>query len=81
MIIGGIFTPLFLLMSFLVGLLPDGVGLPGWLDSCLELVGYGLAFFPLDLWVFMIGNFIVCQFALHVWAVVEWVYKKIPGVD
>lgn len=81
MILQMIFNPVFILLSWLVSLLPEGAGLPEWINACLELIGYGLAFFPIDIWVFMVGNFIFWQVAHMGWAIFEWIYKKIPGVD
>lgn len=81
MLVQLILSPIFLLLSTLVGFLPGGGGLPQWITSCVELIGYGLYFFPLDIWVFMIANFIGWQTIHMGWAIIEWIYKKIPGVD
>lgn len=81
MIIQLLLSPIFGLLGMLVGLLPGGGGLPQWVSSCVELIGYGLYFFPLDIWVFMIVNFLAWQSMHMAWAIIEWIYKKIPGVD
>lgn len=55
--------------------------LPNWSVSAIKLISTGLKIFPTDVWVAVIANalfWIMCHFT---WAVIEWVYKKIPGVD
>lgn len=52
--------------------------------SSIELpviVKYGAYFFPLDCLVVAITSFITWYGILLTWAGIEWVYKKIPGVD
>lgn len=55
--------------------------LPDWLVHALSLIRTGLGIFPGDVWVVCIANgmfWLVVQFT---WAIIEWIYKKIPGVD
>lgn len=46
-----------------------------------EIVGYSLYFFPLDMLGIIIGNFIFWYSLQLIWAVIEWAYKKIPGIN
>lgn len=81
MIIAALLTPVFLIVSFFIGLLPEMGSLPTWIDDLLTVVGYGLKLFPVDVWVFAISSVVFWRFGLIVWACIEWVYKKIPGVN
>jgi hypothetical protein len=50
-------------------------------DVFIASLAYGFVLFPLHLFAFFIGN-VVFWLGFHViWAVIEWVYKKIPGVN
>lgn len=77
-------TPIFLLLEGLINLVPSPGGLiliPDWAVSCFDLISKGLFFFPPDVFVTVVGN-IVFWTTVHLgWAVFEWCYKKIPGVD
>ena len=50
-------------------------------NSAIELISWGLYFFPIDLWITCIANIILWIVVQVSWSTVEWVYKKIPGVD
>lgn len=78
MILQLILSPLFLLISGLLGLLPETFSLPNWLDPCLDLIQTALWFFPADVWAVVIGNIVFWMFVELSWAFVEWVYLKIP---
>lgn len=70
----------------LVYLITDAIpntlyNLPDWTVQALKLIRVGLGIFPSDVWVVCIANgmfWLVIQFT---WAIIEWIYKKIPGVD
>lgn len=82
MITETIITVLFGVAEFIVGLLPSinltvsdsGGGLS-------TLLGYGLYFFPADVWLVFVGNAVLVIGVSLTYVVIEWVYKKIPGVD
>lgn len=42
---------------------------------------YGANFFPMDLLLIIVTSFVIWYTIFMIWAVIEWVYKKIPGVD
>lgn len=81
MIIQSIFDALYALIASLLDKLPTIGDMPGWLDNTLNVLSYGLMFFPLDVFVLTIGSIGFWLLAHMVWAIVEWVYKKIPGID
>ena len=55
--------------------------LPNYITQFLDLVAVPLSLFPLDLWLLIIGNVTFWATVQFSWAGIEWVYKKIPGVD
>ena len=71
----------FALLNMIINLLPTGYDLPGWLSATTGLIAKATFFFPADLWMVCIGNIVFCNLALITWAIIEWVYKKIPGVQ
>lgn len=83
MIIQGILTLLFGLICTVIELLPNVnlADVPNELGWTLKLLSYGLYVFPIDVFLVIIGGIVMNTTALAVWAVVEWCYKKLPGVD
>lgn len=81
MIIELLLSPIFLLISGCIGLLPTFVSLPNWLMYFIDFVRKGLSFFPSGVFTIIISN-ILFWLSLHmIWAIIEWLYKKVPGVD
>lgn len=81
MIIELLVTPIFALIKGLIALLPVAFEIPNYIADVLALLLKASQFFPMDVFVLCIGNisfWLVIQF---MWAIFEWVYKKIPGVD
>jgi len=81
MILELICTPLFLLLRGLILLLPAAFTLPDWSVSFISLIQKALFFFPADVWFIVIGNIVFWLVAQFTWAIIEWVYKKIPGIN
>lgn len=81
MIIEALLNIIFGFVSYLITLLPAITQLPSWFNDMCRLLKIGLFFFPYDVWCVLIANFSATTFILLGWSVVEWVYKKIPGVD
>lgn len=46
-----------------------------------QIVKHGAYFFPLDCLAAAISSFLIWYNATFIWSLVEWVYKKIPGID
>lgn len=83
MIIEGLFNLLFGVVGLVINLVPqiNVIEVAGGLGGLGTLLAYGLYFFPLDLWIVIISNISMWVALQGGWAVIEWVYKKIPGVD
>lgn len=79
-ILSGIFN----LLENLVALIPDMSDVTtgfGNLDMFIAALGYGFIVFPLPLFLFFIANVVFWLGLQFVWAIIEWIYKKIPGVN
>lgn len=72
---------IFEVVRFIISLLPDFSSMPSWLSEFLTMAGYALNFIPGDVWVITLANVALWKFGLIAWGIVEWVYKKIPGVS
>ncbi|WZL74072.1 hypothetical protein QBE52_04860 [Clostridiaceae bacterium 35-E11] len=81
MIIELLFSPVFAILNRLVVHIPVGATLPSWSLDFANLLSKGLMFFPADVWFVVIGNVIFWMMAHMAWAIIEWLYKKLPGVD
>lgn len=82
MIVEAIISVIFGIPEFILSLLPS-VDISGLKDTqgFLRVMSAGLYFFPMDVWVVGIVlavNMIQFGFA---YSILEWVWKKIPGVD
>lgn len=47
----------------------------------IDLLSTALYWFPIDLWIAILVNIVFWLTLQFGWAVIEWVYKKIPGVS
>ena len=54
--------------------------LPLW-TLIYAIIGYGCAFIGTDYFLAVIGNIIFWLTAQMAWSIIEWVYKKFPGVS
>ncbi|MCR1868963.1 hypothetical protein [Longicatena caecimuris] len=81
MILELLFTPIFGIIDGLISLIPVGSSMPGWAQDTANLLGIAMMFFPADVWAVCLANISLWQFGHIGWAVIEWIYKKIPGVD
>lgn len=82
MIIEAIITPIFDLIRWLISRLPESISndLSG-IVSIHSIMAKGFTFFPPWLWVVMITSVVFWKSANLIWVVIEWIYKKIPGVS
>lgn len=81
MIMEAVLNPIYSILITIINLIPDMGDLPTWIDNAASLLGYILMFFPIDVFAFIIGNVGLWMGAHFIWAVIEWIYKKLPGVD
>ena len=85
MIIELMLYPIFWLFDRILYLLPDfsyldplyGYDISGF----IYLLSYGFFIFPFSLFMIFIGNVLFWMALQMGWAIIEWVYRKIPGVD
>lgn len=81
MIIELLFNPIFFLIKSLISFIPEGYNIPAWGSHFLNLVSTALMFFPSSVYIIVVGNIVFWMTVHMVWAVIEWAYKKIPGVN
>ena len=55
--------------------------MPDWATHSVSLFLKCLAFFPFEIWSILISNIMFWVGIHFVWAVIEWIYIKIPGVS
>lgn len=85
MLISLILKPFFIFINFLIGLLGGFFGnvsfISSGFDVVVDLLGYGIYFMGSNTFNFVISS-IGFWFTIDIaWACIEWLYKKIPGVD
>ena len=81
MIITSILNPIFnLLNSFVDKIAVTPTSLPD-ISGFGNIVGYSLYFFPVGMLTLIIGNFLMWYTLNFAWAIIEWIYKKIPGIS
>lgn len=81
MIIEGFCNVIFLFVNFIINTLPKTpVELFGTGDS-VTLLARALTIFPVDCWLFIVGNIITWSTISLGWSVIEWCYNKIPGIN
>ena len=82
MLLQGIFGLIFGLVKFIIYWLPQlGSVNASSEQSAMFLIKRGLMFFPADLWVLVITNIVTWTTIFFAWSIIEWIYKKIPGVN
>jgi len=81
MIIELLLSPIFLLINGLIAFMPAAMALPDWGVASMALISRALFFFPPDVWAIVLANISFWLFVQLSWAIIEWIYKKIPGVD
>ena len=82
MIIEGLFSLIFALVDLIISLFPSMqlIGAEN-VTATGTLISYGLTWFPIDLWIAILANIIFWLSVQGGWIVIEWIYKKVPGVD
>ena len=81
MLIELFFNPIFILINKLVGLIPVLPETGSWVGQTASMLAKPLSIFPTDIWVAIFVNVIAWLAIDFVWAIIEWAYKKIPGID
>ena len=81
MIIELLCSPLFAIINGIIMLMPSGLTIPDWGVSFISLIQKALFFFPPDVLTTVVAVVIASYGAQFVWAIIEWVYKKLPCVN
>jgi len=81
MIIELMWKPFYVLLNLLISFIPVAFQVPAWLLDTLVLVRKGLSFFPDGVSHILFSNIIFWVTGMTLWGIIEWCYKKIPGVD
>lgn len=81
MIIQIMMIPFWFLISSLMSLLPVTPAFVSGFGALTDLVGYGCAIIGTDFVLGVLGNITFWMTAQMMWALIEWVYKKLPGVN
>lgn len=81
MILEMIFAPIKFLILIILNVIPELPKLPEWVVDFVDLFQTGISLLPGGVVSIVFIN-IVFWLSVHLaWSVVEWVYKKIPGVS
>lgn len=81
MILEVIITIFYGIVLLLITLLPSNVVEKVTMVQPPEMISWAACFFPMDALFLAIGMFLTWYGILMTWAIIEWVYKKIPGVN
>ena len=78
-----VLTPMFLLVGkiFDVADLDKLKDLPFGMGDTINLLSKAFMFFPIDVWIVVIMNITMWLSLQFAWAIIEWIYKKIPGIN
>lgn len=83
MIIQGLLNPIIDVLSGLISLLPSAnIELP--IEAALSwtnVIRHSAYFFPMNWLGIILLNWMAWWTVFMSWAIIEWVYKKIPGVS
>lgn len=82
MIVEMLLYPIFALLELIISKFPTGAdtSLSG-LSSLVSIMAKGFTFFPPNLWASCIASIMFWKTRALTWIIVEWIYKKIPGVE
>jgi len=81
MIIELLLSPFWGLIDLIINLLPSAPSSAFSLGNFVSIVSKGMIFINPVTFVLVISNVLFWASIHFGWAIVEWVYKKIPGVD
>ena len=68
--------------KFVIGLLPNvAIDTLDGMAGLGTVLAYALYFFPVDIWIVVLANGVIMLTVAFGYGVLEWVWKKIPGVN
>lgn len=81
MIIELICSPLLLFAKGIIAILPVLTYIPNSIVSTLDLLLKAMQFFPLDVWIMIIGNIVFWISLQLVWSLISFILRLIPFLD
>lgn len=76
-----VLSPLFMLIGAILDVIPSTFVQPDVdITDFITFMKVGFAVFPYDLFQVIVANVLFWLELQMVWAIVEWCYKKIPGI-
>lgn len=81
MLISLIMAPFWLLLDLIISLMPVGESFALSIESLTKYISYALYMFGSEFFLTIIGAIVFWLSAQLIWAIIEWVYIKIPGVS
>lgn len=81
MIIKVLMAPFWLLIDLLISLLPSTVVQSLSMSSVFDILAKGVSVIGLSNFALFLGSAIFWYTVQLTWAVIEWLYKKIPGIN
>ena len=82
MIIEGLLLPIFILIDYIITLIPKFQQFTGTVDAAFySYIGLGLYFFGTLPFVLVISSVLFWSGVDLSWGIIEWIYKKIPGIN
>lgn len=81
MLIQMMMVPMWFLINSLIGMIPVIESIPSGYGAVTNIIGYGCAIVGTDFFLAILGNIIFWLVLQLSWALIEWIYKKVPGVN
>lgn len=81
MLIQLMMSPMWFMVYALIGMLPVAESFPSGFGAVTNIIGYGCAIVGTEFFMAILGNIIFWLTVQLAWALVEWIYKKVPGVN
>lgn len=79
LIITAILAGVFAFVAYIVSLIPN-IDVGNVVNISNVLLKYGLALLPAECWSTFLATIIAFNGYQFTWAIIEWTYKKIPGI-
>lgn len=81
MIVELILMPIWLLIDLIINLFPSVANTVYNFLSSSDVLAVGLYFLPIGYWGQFLASVTFWLTANFTWSIIEWVYKKIPGIS
>lgn len=81
MLIQLMMSPMWFMVYALIGMFPVLESFPSGFGAVTNIIGYGCAIIGTDFFLSILGNIIFWLTVQLAWALIEWIYKKVPGVN